>query len=289
MYAVPNPRLAIFLFVFCALSAFADDFSEKPLEKAVASSINSSLTLGSDKYSDGSLSATVGIGQRWGLELFSMTTWLNGAVVARDIGLAPIWQINENHELKLDLAVGGQDGGVTSRSGGISYSVNVGSFFKNGELRSDVTLQLASTVYTIDGVQISPKENRGSLTLNQELAEVWAVGGSLIWASYTDQAIQNFRRYADRQGISEFLSSYEAGPLEQAASVFGEYQLNSKYTFKLEVLSYAPVAGAAKSSTTSISSNHTWNTHWSTGLKLSGTQTAGSSKGRVGFSLGYLY
>lgn len=247
------------------------------------------MTTGSDKYSDGSLSATVGIGARWGLELFSSTTRLNGVVVARDIGLAPIWQINENHELKLDLAVGGQDGGVTSRSSGIAYSVNAGSFFGSGGLRSDVTLQLASTVYTIDSVQISPKESRGSLSLSQELSEKWNAGFSVIWASYSEQAIQSFRRYADREGISEFLSAYEAGPLEQASSIFGEYQLNSKYAFKLEVVYYAPVAGAAKSSTSSISSHHVWNEHWSTGLKLSGTQTAGTSKGSVGLSLGYLF
>ena len=293
MYAVPKPPFAILIFIFFALPAAASELAENPPETAVASSINSSFTMGSDKYSDESLSATVGIGACGGLEIFSSTTRLNGNVVARDIGLAPIWQINVNHELKLELAVGGQDDGVTSRTGGIAYSANTGSlfssFFNTGELRSDVTLQLASTVYTIDTVQISPKESRGSLSLNQELSEKWNVGFSVIRASYTDQAIQSFRRYADHQGISEFLSAYEAGPLEQASSVFGEYQLNTKYTFKLEVIYYAPVAGTAKSSTTSISSHHNWNEHWSTGLKLSGTQTAGNSKGSVGLSLGYLF
>lgn len=289
MYAVPKPPFAILFFVLFGLPVFAYELAENPAQKAVGSSINSSFTMGSDKYSDGSLSATVGIGARWGLELFSSTTRLNGNVVARDIGLSPIWQINPNHELKLDLAVGGQDGGVNSRSSGISYSVNAGSVFSDSGLRSDVTLQLASTVYTIDTVQISPKESRGSLSLSQELSEKWSVGFSLISASYTDQAIQSFRRYADREGISEFLAAYEAGPLERATSIFGEYQLNSKYTFKMEVVYYAPVAGAAKSSTTSLSSQHAWNENWNTGAKISATKTAGTSKGSVGLSIGYLF
>lgn len=69
MYAVPKPPFAILIFIFFALPAAASELAENPPETAVASSINSSFTMGSDKYSDESLSATVGIGARGGLEI----------------------------------------------------------------------------------------------------------------------------------------------------------------------------------------------------------------------------